>query len=100
MFVKNVAKPKEIVKKNKCGNPDSTNNSFAHPEEMLDNETLQATTRSVQNGRGQAKAKTFCADMQEKLEEDKLMKHLVISDKATFHTNGKVNEHHVRIWGE
>ena len=31
---------------------------MAHPEEMLDNETLQARTHSGHNGRGQAKAQT------------------------------------------
>ena len=46
------------------------------------------------------KRKQFCVDMQEKLEEDKFMKHLVFSDEATFHMNGKVNKHNVRIWGE
>ena len=51
---KNLAKPKEIVTKNKSGNPDSTNNRLAHPEDTLDNETLQATTLSGHNGRGQA----------------------------------------------
>ena len=55
---KNPTKPKEIITKNKSGNPDSSNNSVAHPEEMLDNETRQATTRSGHNGRGQAKAQT------------------------------------------
>ena len=39
--------PKEIVTKSKSGNSDSTNNSLAHPEETLDNETLQATTRQA-----------------------------------------------------
>ena len=43
---------------NKSEKPDSTNNSLAHPEEMLDNESLQATSRSGHNGRGQAKAQT------------------------------------------
>ena len=28
------------------------------------------------------------------------MKRLVFSDEATFHTNGKVNEHNVHIWGK
>ena len=54
----NVAKPKEIVMKNKSGKPYSTNNSLTHPEETHDNETLPATTRSGHNGRGQAKAQT------------------------------------------
>ena len=31
---------------NKFGNPDSTNNSLAHPEETLHDETLQSTSRS------------------------------------------------------
>ena len=53
MVVRNLAKPKEIVTKNKSGIPDSTNNSLAHAEH--DNETLQATTRSSHNDRGQAK---------------------------------------------
>ena len=56
---KNLAKPKEIVMKNKSGNPDSTNNSLVHHEETLNNETLQATTRSGHNDRGQAKAQTI-----------------------------------------
>ena len=42
-------------------NLDSTNNSLAHPEETLENETIQATTRSGHNGRGQAKAQTELA---------------------------------------
>ena len=53
-----LANSKEIVTTNKFGNPDSTNNSFAHPEETLDNHPLQATSRSGHNGRGQAKAQT------------------------------------------
>ena len=58
VFVKNLAKPKEIVKKNESGNPDSTTSSLVHRKETLDNETLQATTRSGQYGRRQAKAQT------------------------------------------
>ena len=54
VFVKNLAPPKETVMKNMSGNTYSTNNSLAHPEEMLDNETLQATTHSGHNGRRQA----------------------------------------------
>ena len=42
-------------KKNKSGDPDSTNNSLAHYVETLNNESLQATTRSDYDGRGQAK---------------------------------------------
>ena len=49
---------KEIVRKNKSGNPDSTNNSLGHPEETLDNETLQATTRSCHNDRVQRKVQS------------------------------------------
>ena len=52
----NFAMPQKIITKNKTGSPDSTNNSLAHPEETLDNEALQATTRSGHNGKGQAKA--------------------------------------------
>ena len=44
--------------KNNYGDPDFTNNSLAHPEEMLDNETLQATTGSGHNVRGQANVQT------------------------------------------
>ena len=47
-----------------------------------------------------SKSKQFCVDMQEKLEEDNIMKHLVFSDETTFHKNGKVNKHNVHIWGE
>ena len=54
MFVKEILQSP----KNKYENPDSTNNSLAHPEETLDNEALQTTTRSGQKGRGQAKAQT------------------------------------------
>ena len=46
------------------------------------------------------KCKQFCVDMQEKLEEHEFNKRLVFRDEATFHTNGKVNRHNVRIWGE
>ena len=38
--------------------------------------------------------------MQRKLEEDEFNERLVFSDQATFRTNGKVNKHNVRIWGE
>ena len=55
---RNLALPKEVITKNKSGNPDSTNNSLAHPEETLDNKALQATTRSGHYARGQAKAQT------------------------------------------
>ena len=48
--------PKEIAMKKNSGNPDSTNNSLAHPEETPDNETLQATTSKGCKGRGEAKA--------------------------------------------
>ena len=44
--------------KNKSGNPDSTNGSLAHPDEMLDNETLQAKTHLGHNSKGQSKAQT------------------------------------------
>ena len=58
MFAKNIAKLKEIATKNKSVNPDSTNNSLTLPDEKHDNQTLQATTRSGHNSRGQAKAQT------------------------------------------
>ena len=57
VFFLNLAKPKEIVTKNKSENPNSSNNSLKHPEVTLDNETLQAATRSGHNGRGQRKRK-------------------------------------------
>ena len=43
------------------------------------------------------KRKQFCFDMQEKLEEDEFNERLLFSDEATFHTNGTVNRHNVRI---
>ena len=46
------------------------------------------------------KRKQFCVDMQEKLEDDEFNERLGFSDEATFHTNGKVNRHNVRMWGE
>ena len=46
------------------------------------------------------KRKQFYVDMQEKLEEDELNERLVFSDETSFHTNGKVNRHNVRIWGQ
>ena len=58
VFVTNLARPKEIVMKNISVSPDSTDNSMAHPEETIDNETLQATSCSGHNVRGQAKAQT------------------------------------------
>ena len=93
---KKLAKSKEIVTK-KSGNQYSTNNSLAHSKERLDSETPQATTRSGHIGRGQAKHKQFCVDMQEKHEEYESIKRPVFSDDATFHTNGKVNKHNARI---
>ena len=58
VFVKNLVKHKEIVTKKKSGNQDSTNSSLSRPEKTLENETLQATTRSDDKGRGQVKAQT------------------------------------------
>ena len=52
VFAKKIAKPKEIVTKNKSGNQDSTNNSSAHLEESPVNEALQDTTCSGHNIRG------------------------------------------------
>ena len=49
---------KRIVILNKFGKPDSANNSLAHPEETLDNETLQSTSRSDHNSRGRATKQT------------------------------------------
>ena len=44
--------------------------------------------------------KQFCVNMKEKLEEDKFNKRFMFSDEAIFYTNGQVNRHNVRIWGE
>ena len=55
---KKILKIPKIATKNKSGNTYSANNSLTHPEQTLDNETLQATTRSSHNGRGQLKAQT------------------------------------------
>ena len=41
----------------------------------------------------------FCIAMQPKMEDDGFNDHLVFSDEATFHANGKVNKHNTRIWG-
>ena len=49
---------------------------------------------------GKRKRKQCGVDMQEKLEEDEFNERLVLSDEATFHTNGEVNKHNVCIWGE
>ena len=38
--------------------------------------------------------------MLEKLEEDEFNERIVCSDEATFHTNGKVYRHDVRVWGK
>ena len=38
--------------------------------------------------------------MQKKLEENEFNERFVFSDEATFHTNGKVSRHNVRIWGK
>ena len=57
VFLRNLVRPMEFVAKNMSGNPDSTSNSVAHPDETLDNETLQATTRSDHDVREQAQSK-------------------------------------------
>ena len=50
------------------GNPDSTNNSLTHPEETLDNETLQAATHSGHNGRRHAQTElTFGVSQAERI---------------------------------
>ena len=46
------------------------------------------------------KRKQFCADMQEKLKEEKFFERLVFSIEATFLANGKNNGQNVRIWGK
>ena len=54
MLRKKSCMPKETVAKNKSG-------SLTHPEETLDNKTLQATSYSGHNSREQAKAQTELA---------------------------------------
>ena len=42
----------------------------------------------------------FCNQMMQMMEDNENFSSLVIfSDEATFHLNGKVNRHNVRIWG-
>ena len=42
----------------------------------------------------------FCEFVLGEMETDDLfISKLVFSDEATFHTNGTVNRHNVRIWG-
>ena len=55
---KKILQSQRIRYKKTSGNQNFTNMSLAHPEETLDNETLQAATRSVHNSNGQAKAQT------------------------------------------
>ncbi|CAM1305684.1 Uncharacterised protein r2_g1556 [Pycnogonum litorale] len=38
------------------------------------------------------KRKTFCENMQDKLEDDDFENRFIFSDEATFHSNGKVNK--------
>lgn len=40
----------------------------------------------------------FCISMQQAMENEEFANCLVFSDEATFHLNGKVNRHNVRIW--
>lgn len=41
----------------------------------------------------------FSIFMQEAMQDENFASRLVFSDEATFHVNGKVNRHNVRIWG-
>lgn len=42
----------------------------------------------------------FCCALQALMEDDPhLLSKIIFSDEATFHVNGKVNRHNVRIWG-
>jgi hypothetical protein len=42
----------------------------------------------------------FCTFILEKSEEvEQFFYYIIFSDEATFHLNGKVNRHNVRIWG-
>lgn len=46
-----------------------------------------------------AKRMEFCYALHNATEDDDFIGRLVFSDEATFHLNGKVNRHNVRIWG-
>ena len=45
------------------------------------------------------KSVEFCDRMLQNTEDDTFLPPLIFSDEATFHLSGKVNRHHVRIWG-
>ena len=76
-----LAKPQNVCKKNRYGDPDTFNNSLAGSKETFGNETLQTAA-------DKQKRKQFCVDMPAKLEEDEFNERLVFSDEATLHTNG------------
>lgn len=37
--------------------------------------------------------------MLQNMEDELFLPHLIFSDEATFHLNGKVKIHNIRIWG-
>ena len=41
----------------------------------------------------------FCIKMQDAMTEEDFLDRVVFSDESTFHINGKVHRHNVRIWG-
>lgn len=44
------------------------------------------------------KRKEMCDNLTDHLQDNNFSSNLVFSDEATFHLNGKVNKHNVRIW--
>ena len=95
-----LAKPQTVYKKNKYGDSDTYNDSLAGSKEMFGDEPYKLQVVQAITAADKRKRKQFCVDLQEKLEEDEFNERLVFSDEVTFHTNGKVNRHNVRIWGE
>jgi hypothetical protein len=41
----------------------------------------------------------FCREILARIGNDDLPARFIFSDEATFHINGKVNRHYVRVWG-
>lgn len=44
------------------------------------------------------KRKELCDNLMDSMQDNNFSSRLVFSDEATFHLNGKVNKHNVRIW--
>ncbi|XP_029636663.1 uncharacterized protein LOC115211986 [Octopus sinensis] len=52
----------------------------------------EGKTKNIMYKNVKQKCKTFCEDMQEKLEDDNFENRPIFSDEAILHTNGKVNK--------